>query len=142
MSGPCLGSVFPHQYSRVADVSGPVFSLDDPYYGGGWYAESTRLVAGDCGQVLCLGATESAIRAQFVIEAVLVSLISGVLGAAGGILVVYLVKGGLGVEVSHQTMSVSILQDLGFTLAIGVAAGLYPSRKASRLDIVTALGFE
>jgi ABC-type lipoprotein release transport system permease subunit len=39
-------------------------------------------------------------------------------------------------------MSTSIAMDLCFTTMIGVAAGLYPSLQASKLDVVTAMRFE
>ena len=89
-----------------------------------------------------LGASESVIRTQFIMESVLVSLISAILGATGGVVFVLLVKDNLGVVVSHHVILVSILLDLSFTVVIGVAAGMYPSRRASRLDIVSALRFE
>ncbi|MBI5252332.1 MAG: ABC transporter permease [Desulfomonile tiedjei] len=89
-----------------------------------------------------LGATDSTIRSQFAVECVLVSLISGSLGGFLGILVSLALKQLFGLEMSVYVLSVSVLLDLCITTAIGFLAGSYPSRVASRLDIVTAMRFD
>ncbi|MCA1959700.1 MAG: ABC transporter permease [Desulfomonile sp.] len=89
-----------------------------------------------------LGARDGMIRMQFLTEAVMISLVSGILGVIGGLAAVQALKGSLGVEVSAYVMSTSILMDLAFTVMIGVFAGMYPSAQASRLDVVTAMRFE
>jgi len=89
-----------------------------------------------------LGARDGMIRMQFLTEAVMISLVSGILGVIGGLTAVQALKGSLGVEVSAYVMSTSIFVDLAFTVMIGVFAGMYPSAQASRLDVVTAMRFE
>ncbi len=89
-----------------------------------------------------LGASHGIIKAQFMIEAVLVSSLAGIIGIVGGVLAVYYLRDYLGLHVPPYAMSVSILIDLSFTLAIGITAGAYPASKACNLDIVTALKFE
>jgi putative ABC transport system permease protein len=89
-----------------------------------------------------VGATDSMIRLQFLLESVLVSVGAGLVGVIAGVLGVNFLKDILGVEVSHYVMSTSIFIDLAVTTLIGVFAGLYPSQQASRLDIVTAMRFE
>lgn len=89
-----------------------------------------------------LGAREGIIRLQFLTESVMISFLACVIGVVAGLVSVQLLKGPLGVEVSSYIMSVSILIDFAFTLSIGVWAGMYPSAKASRLDVVTAMRFE
>ena len=89
-----------------------------------------------------VGASDQMIRAQFILESVLVSLLAGVVGTLGGILFVGVLSGLLELDVSNYVISVSIWIDVSFTVAIGVAAGFYPSLQASRLDIVTAMRFE
>ncbi len=89
-----------------------------------------------------VGATDSMIRLQFLLESVLVSVGAGLLGVIAGVISVNFLKDLLGVEVSHYVMSTSIFIDLAVTTLIGVFAGLYPSLQASRLDIVTAMRFE
>jgi putative ABC transport system permease protein len=89
-----------------------------------------------------VGASDRMIRAQFILESVFVSVLAGVVGTLGGILSVHLLRGLLQVDISNYVMSVTIWLDISFTLAIGIAAGYYPSLQASRLDVVTAMRFE
>jgi putative ABC transport system permease protein len=89
-----------------------------------------------------LGAQEELVMLQFLTESCLISILAGLLGVVIGLASVQLLKGPLGVEVSAYVMSTSILLDLGFTIAIGIIAGMYPSLQASRLDVVTAMRFE
>ena len=89
-----------------------------------------------------LGAKEEIILLQFLIEAVLISLIAGVISVALGIFFVNFLKGPLGVEISRAMLSLSIFLGLFFTLLLGIVSGIYPSLKASRMDSVTAMRFE
>ena len=89
---------------------------------------------------LSMGARESDVRRQFLIEAVLLSLLGGLLGVAAGIGGAAGLSGALGwpTELSLST----ILLAFGFAAAVGVFFGYYPASKASRLDPITALRFE
>jgi putative ABC transport system permease protein len=89
-----------------------------------------------------IGASEDLIMFQFLTEAVFISVLAGSLGVLIGLGSVQSLKGPLGVEISGYVMSTSILMDLCFTIAIGIIAGLYPSRRAARLDVVDAMRFE
>lgn len=89
-----------------------------------------------------LGATDSLIKAQFVMESVFVSLFAGAIGIVGGITSVIVLKDVLDVNLAYGVLSTSVLLDLTITTLVGVAAGMHPSSQASRLDIVTALRFE
>jgi putative ABC transport system permease protein len=89
-----------------------------------------------------LGATDSIIRAQFVLESVFVSLFAGTIGIVGGIASVLVLKDVLDVSLPYDVLSTSVMVDLTITIIVGVAAGMHPSSQASRLDIVTALRFE
>ena len=79
---------------------------------------------------------------QFLTEVVFIGVLAGSIGVAIGLISVQALNGPLGVEVSGYVMSTSILMDLAFTIAIGIVAGLYPSRRAARLDVVDAMRFE
>jgi len=87
-----------------------------------------------------IGATNKDIMVQFLIEAVLMSFIGGVagilLGSAISILITLLA--GWAVKVS----SLSIILATGFSLIVGVAFGLWPAQKASKLDPIEALRYE
>ena len=89
-----------------------------------------------------IGASEELIMAQFLSEAIFISVLACSIGVVIGLVSVQALKGPLGVEVSGYVMSKSILMDLAFTIAIGIIAGLYPSRRAARLDVVDAMRFE
>ncbi len=89
-----------------------------------------------------LGARQGIILLQFLLEAVLISVFAGFLGALLGFVTVEALKGPLGVDVSTRMVLMSVAGGLLFTLALGVLSGLYPSVRASRLDSVTAMRFE
>ncbi len=89
-----------------------------------------------------LGAEKWTILLQFLLEAVLISLFSGAIGIVFGFLGVEVLKGMLDVEVSRAALTLSIIQGLLFTVMLGIASGMYPSIKASRMDSVTAMKFE
>lgn len=89
-----------------------------------------------------LGATDDSIKAQFMIESIIVSFSAALAGIVGGVIFVIVLKDFQEVAISNYMLSGSILFDLLVTGAIGVAAGMYPSSKASQLDIATALRFE
>ena len=87
-----------------------------------------------------LGATPRVIRAQFLVESVILTLSGGVLGIAAGSLLSYAV-----VTTSGWTLHISvpaIAVSLGFSMLIGIFFGYYPAYKASRLDPIDALSRE
>jgi len=89
-----------------------------------------------------VGANDETIRGQFMLESVMISVFSGLVGVISGVVCVLVLKEHLDVEISNYVMSSCILVDLVVTTLIGIAAGIYPSAQASRLDIVTAMRFE
>ncbi len=86
-----------------------------------------------------VGATDSLIRSQFVLECLMVSVGSGIVGAAIGIISVLILRITLELNVSNLVLVTSVFLDLLFTIVIGVAAGLYPSAEASRMDVIDAM---
>ena len=87
-----------------------------------------------------LGAPASAIRSQFIVEAVIICLIGGLLGVALGV--------GLGALGAHlmgysARASVSaIVLAVGFSMAIGLFFGYYPANKAAKMNPIDALRYE
>jgi putative ABC transport system permease protein len=99
-------------------------------------AERTR----EIGVRLAVGATQEAIRLQFLGEAVMLSLIGGAAGVVFGIAGSYLIDRSFGwaMEFSVEAVILAVL----FSAGVGMFFGYYPARKASLLDPIEALRYE
>ena len=87
-----------------------------------------------------LGARRDDVLLQFLIEALLLSLIGGALGVISGVLFAEIVTALIGMPSSIKLWAV--LAGLVVAGAVGVFFGVYPARKAARLDPIVALRFE
>ncbi|MGA2964909.1 MAG: ABC transporter permease [Terriglobales bacterium] len=88
-----------------------------------------------------LGATNRSIMLHFFAEGILLTLVSGLIGmalAAGLMALLGNYKGPTGFDPPRLVPKTAVLAIVSLTLA-GVAAGLYPARKAARLEPVEAL---
>lgn len=94
----------------------------------------------EIGLRMALGAKPSAVLVQFLIEAVVLSVIGGLLGVASGIGAAQYLVSTFNWPLLIQP-AFSILA-VGFSALVGVTFGLYPAWKASRLDPIQALRFE
>lgn len=87
-----------------------------------------------------LGAKRKAILLQFLIEAVFISGIGGIIGVLIGI------GGGQFLKTyNHTAIQLSgtvILAAFAFSVTVGVVFGLYPANKASKLNPIDALSYE
>lgn len=99
-------------------------------------AERTR----EIGVNKALGATSIVIRKQFVYEAIIISMLGGILGVLLGMMVGNLVSVLLNTSFIVPWLWIS----LGIILCalVGLASGIYPAIKASRLDPIVALRYE
>jgi putative ABC transport system permease protein len=97
-----------------------------------------------------VGASDSAILSQFVLEAITLSGIGGLIGVmlgVGLILVTKLVVPSLGATGFLRSFNpvlspVPIIVAFGISLAIGLVAGSYPAWRAARLNPIEALRYE
>ena len=89
---------------------------------------------------LAIGAMERDVLLQFLIEAVLLSCLGGLIGAVIGLGGSYLATIPLGVPFVLSPWVVVV--SFGFSAAIGVIFGFFPARRAARLDPIEALRYE
>jgi putative ABC transport system permease protein len=89
---------------------------------------------------MAIGAKGSHVLVQFLIEAITLAVLGGLIGIGLGVGASTIVskKANLPVHIAPG----SILLAFGFAAAIGIFFGFYPARKASRLDPIDALRYE
>ena len=87
-----------------------------------------------------VGARGRDILAQFLIEALTLSLLGGLIGIVLGLAVSALIGqlAGWGFQFNPATVAAAVL----FSLAVGVVFGVWPARMAARLDPISALRYE
>jgi putative ABC transport system permease protein len=89
---------------------------------------------------LAIGAHGADVLLQFLIEAVMLSLMGGTLGVLAGLGAAELVHKYLGWPVAIS--GVWIVGSFAFSALVGVAFGFFPAWKAAKLDPIEALRFE
>ncbi len=94
----------------------------------------------EIGVRVAVGARPRDILAQFLIEALTLSLLGGLIGAAVGLGVARFLASQFQWPLLVRPDVIFIA--LGFSALVGVGFGLYPARKASQLDPIDALRYE
>ena len=92
-----------------------------------------------------VGANRTDILLQFVIEAIIVTLVGGAVGVLAGVVTARIADGqdfGTGSPVTTVVAPWSIFVALGVSAIIGLFFGIYPAFRASRLDPIEALRTE
>jgi putative ABC transport system permease protein len=94
----------------------------------------------EIGLRMAVGARTRDILGQFLVEAVTLSLIGGLVGVAVGIGAAMAIAAFAGWRIALSPEAVALA--VAFAFVIGVFFGFYPARKAARLNPVEALRFE
>ena len=87
-----------------------------------------------------VGARGRDVLLQFLIEAMMISLIGGIIGVGVGVFASEIIAGVMKwpITISLQSIVLSFL----FSTAIGIFFGWYPARKAAGLNPIDALRYE
>ena len=87
-----------------------------------------------------LGAKNSSIREQFIVEAMIICLIGGIIGVALGIFLGSYLTSLLGYPAAPSIPGILIA--LLFSMGIGIFFGYYPANKAAKMNPIDALRYE
>ena len=89
---------------------------------------------------MAIGARSSAVRSQFLIESIVLSLTGGAIGIILGVVLSLAIPAFLGWPTLVSMMA--IVGSVLFSAAVGIFFGYYPARKAASLDPIEALRYE
>ena len=89
---------------------------------------------------MAIGARSSAVRSQFLIESIVLSLTGGAIGIILGVVLSLVIPAFLGWPTLVSMMA--IVGSVLFSAAVGIFFGYYPARKAASLDPIEALRYE
>lgn len=87
-----------------------------------------------------IGATTNTILLQFLTESVIISMLGGIIGLIFGLLGAFAI--GSFANITPVLSAGAIATAILFSMAVGIFFGIYPARKAARLDPIDALRYE
>ena len=99
-------------------------------------AERTR----EIGIRMAIGARQRDIRNQFLLEALMLSVIGGIIGIVVGLLGGFALTQGLGFPFVFSVVAIALA--FSVSAAVGSSFGLYPAVRAAKLDPIVALRTE
>ena len=92
-----------------------------------------------------VGAKRSVLMTQFLIESIVITLVGGVIGIIGGVVIAYLISlivNSLGYQWDFVVTGGSVVIAVIVSISVGLFFGLYPANKASKLSPTEALRYE
>lgn len=92
-----------------------------------------------------LGATNKDILYEFLLESIILTIIGGILGIiidAGMAYVVALIAQSQNFDWTFKIPVISLVLGIGMSAVIGIVFGVFPARRASKLDPIEALRYE
>jgi putative ABC transport system permease protein len=87
-----------------------------------------------------VGARRSDVLTQFLVEAIVLSGLGGLIGVGLGIFGAWALGEATGWATQVTPLTVGVA--LGFSVSVGVFFGFYPARRAANLDVIEALRFQ
>jgi putative ABC transport system permease protein len=94
----------------------------------------------EIGVRMAIGAKPRSILAQFLIEALVLSVVGGILGVALGVGIALWLTSKFQWPIQIQVNVIAL--SVGFSGLVGIVFGLFPARKAAQLDPIDALHYE
>jgi putative ABC transport system permease protein len=89
---------------------------------------------------MAVGAKPRHILAQFLVESLTLSVAGGIVGIAAGILTAQKLGDAFGWPITIRPDTVALA--VGFSGLVGMVFGIFPARKASKLEPIAALRYE
>jgi putative ABC transport system permease protein len=86
---------------------------------------------------LAVGASSGQVLTQFLVEAIVLSLLGGVIGILVGLALAY--GGSRLMAIPFAPSGAVVALAFGFSALVGVVFGYFPARRAARLDPIEAL---
>jgi putative ABC transport system permease protein len=100
----------------------------------------------EIGVMKAIGAKSSDVLSLFLLESSMVSLVGGVVGCVLGAVAAKVISLGagtaLGIEFGAVVKPEVLVGGMAVAMIVGVLAGFYPARKASRMSPVEAVRYE
>ncbi len=94
----------------------------------------------EIGLLKAIGAKEKDILTQFLIEAVVMTLVGGVIGIILGVFGAFLIS--LVVGIPFVVSPIAIIVAVGVSMSVGIIFGIYPAKRAANLSPIDALRYE
>lgn len=94
----------------------------------------------EIGLLKAIGAKEKDILTQFLVEAIVMTLIGGIIGIILGVSGAFVIS--LAFEIPFVVSIPAIIIAVGVSTLVGIVFGLYPAKRAARLSPIDALRYE